>query len=92
MWWIRLDLVALKSSNQIKFCTKQLQLFALVLVVLDQLDVSDQDEGTFQRISLGNERQALLMDQKHWSVAMKRAEALTVMEVQTVCNSTWHLS
>lgn len=52
---------------------------------MDQLEVSDQDEGTFQRISLGNVRQALLMDQKRWSVAMKRSrEALTVMEAETV--------
>lgn len=52
---------------------------------MDQLEVSDQDEGTFQRISLGNVCRVLLMDQKSWSVAMKRSrEALTVMEVQTV--------
>lgn len=52
---------------------------------MDQLEVSDQDEGAFQRISLGSVCGALLMGRKCWSVVMKRSrEALTVVEVQTV--------
>lgn len=53
MWWISLGLAALKSGNQIKFCTKQLQLFALVLTVWTSLRSAIKMKVHFKEFSLG---------------------------------------
>lgn len=53
MWWISLGLAALKSGNQIKFCTKQLQLFALVLMVWTSLRSVIKMKVHFKEFPLG---------------------------------------
>lgn len=53
MWWISLGLAALKSGNQIKFCTKQLQLFALVLTVWTSLRSAIKMKVHFKEFPLG---------------------------------------
>lgn len=53
MWWISLGLAALKSGNQIKSCTKQLQLFALVLTVWTSLRSAIKMKVHFKGFPLG---------------------------------------
>lgn len=53
MWWISLGLASLKSGNQIKFCTKQLQLFALVLTVRTSLRSVIKMKVHFKEFPLG---------------------------------------
>lgn len=53
MWWISLGLASLKSGNQIKFCTKHLQLFALVLTVLTRLRSVIKMKVHFKEFPLG---------------------------------------
>lgn len=53
MWWISLGIAALKSGNQIKFCTKQLRLFALVLMVWTSLRSVIEMKVHFKEFPLG---------------------------------------
>lgn len=53
MWWISLGIAALKSGNQIKFCTKQLWLFALVLMVWTSLRSVIEMKVRFKEFPLG---------------------------------------